>query len=99
MIFPAPRALLLLGLVLAFAALIALRAGQEAAALSETDAIGAVARVYEDRAGAPGHCAGRPGRAPVWLVVTCEGAAGEIRWQVDRLGRLIAQEEQRRPEA
>lgn len=98
----ARRAWVPLALLLLILALFGWRAGWRAADLDPSAAIAAVAKAHERDFGAPALCEARPAERPVqdvWLMVSCEGAGMRVNYQVDRVGRIIARTEERKPEA
>ncbi|WP_353472606.1 hypothetical protein PVT71_00860 [Salipiger sp. H15] len=87
--------------LLALVALVAYRAGMQAAELTETEAIAAAATLYVET-GPEGaersDCTGRPAEAPVWIVVTCAREDLAHVYEMDRLGRILHARVRRGPQ-
>ena len=83
----------------AVAAALGLLAGRQAAELTETEAIEAVAaRWSAETGGAETLCAARPGTGAVWLEVTCGPVDGRIAiFDVARTGSVIRRREEAVP--
>ncbi|NDV50939.1 MULTISPECIES: hypothetical protein [unclassified Salipiger] len=87
--------------LLALVALVAYRAGTQAAELTETEAIATAATLYAETGpggAARSDCTGRPGEAPVWIVVTCAREDLAHVYEMDRLGRILHARVRRGPQ-
>ncbi|MEM8577650.1 MAG: hypothetical protein AAGF60_07340 [Pseudomonadota bacterium] len=92
------------GGLLAAVAVLGLRYGGQAAALTETDVINTYAARYVAAQGEGARltdCVARPGQGEVWLVVSCTAPGGTpiYDYHVNRFGALIDPPAPPRPQA
>lgn len=88
--------------LLLLAALFAFRQGYIFANLTETDVINHYAARYlsEVEGASTKDCVATPGRAPVWIIVTCTPAQGPAKnYHVNRRGLLVDRANPGDPEA